>query len=61
MERSKPNLAVFAVLFLSGIGSLLQFSHHVRAVDVVGLSGGGAACGAGIFGVIAALKARKRT
>jgi hypothetical protein len=32
----------------------------VRLVDVVGLSGGGAACGAALFGFIFALRARNK-
>ncbi len=65
MERSKPNLAVLALLFVIGVGSLFRFSQNlfhvsqnVRVVDVVGLSGGGAACGAAMFGFIFALRAR---
>ena len=67
MERSKPNLAVLAVLFVIGAGSLFRysqnlfhFSQNVRIVDVVGLSGGGAALGAAIFGFIFVLMSRKK-
>jgi hypothetical protein len=67
MERSKPNLAVMALLFVFGVGilfrfsqNLFHFSQNVRIVDVVGLSGGGAACGAAIFGFIFGLMARKK-
>ena len=67
MERSKPNLAVLAPLFIIGVGSLFRFSQNlfhfsqnVRIVDVVGLSGGGAALGAAIFGFIFVLMARKK-
>ncbi len=67
MKRSKPNLAVLALLFLIGVSSLFRFSHNlfhlsqnVRVVDVVGLSGGGAACGAAMFGFIFALIARNK-
>ena len=70
MERHKPNLIAMVVLFLSGIGSLFHFSdnlfhfsQNVRLVDVVGLSGGGAACGAAlvgfIFSLMAGIKARR--
>jgi len=59
MERARPNPAALAVLFIIGIGSLVRFSENlfnysqnVRTVDVVGISGGGAACGAAIFGII---------
>ena len=67
MERSKPNLAVLALLFIIGVGSLFRFSQNlfhfsqnVRIVDVVGLSGGGAALGAAIFGFIFVRMARKK-
>lgn len=60
MERSKPNFAVLALLFVIGVSTLLHFSHNVRIVDVVGLSGGGAACGAAMFGFIFALKTRNK-
>ncbi len=67
MERSKPNLAVMVMLFFIGASSLVRFSQslfqasqNVRLVDVVGLSGGGAACGAAIFGFIFALVSRNR-
>jgi hypothetical protein len=67
MERSKPNLAALALIFLIGVSSLFHFSQNlfhfsqnVRIVDVVGLSGGGAACGAAMFGFIFALMARNK-
>ena len=67
MERSRPNLAALALLFFIGVSSLFRFSqnlfhfsNNVRTVDVVGLSGGGAACGAAMFGLIFALMARKK-
>jgi hypothetical protein len=67
MERARPNLAVMAMLFIVGIASLLRFSQNlfhfsqnVRSVDVVGLTGGGAACGAAMFGVIYALVTRSK-
>jgi hypothetical protein len=67
VERSKPNLALMALLFLIGVSSLVRFSQNlfqisqnVRVVDVVGLSGGGAACGAAMFGFIFALMSRNR-
>jgi hypothetical protein len=66
MERPKPNFAVLALLFVLGVSTLFRFSQnmfhfsqHVRIVDVVGLSGGGAACGAALFGFIYALLAKK--
>jgi hypothetical protein len=67
MDRSRPNLAVMAMIFFIGVTSLFRFSHNlfhyasnVRMVDVVGLSGGGAACGAALFGFIFALTARNK-
>ena len=67
MERSRPNLAVMAMIFFIGVTTLSRFSHNlfhaspnVRIVDVVGLSGGGAACGAALFGFIFALTARNK-
>jgi hypothetical protein len=48
------------VLVILGISSLIRFSHGVRAVDVVGLSGGGAACGAALYGFIFALMSRNK-
>ena len=68
MARSNPNFAVLAMLLLIGVSSLFRFSQNlfhfsqnVRVVDVVGVSGGGAACGAAIFGLIVALMARNKT
>jgi len=68
MQRSKPNLAVLVLLFLIGAVSLyhfsqdlFHFSQNVRIVDVVGLSGGGAACGAALFGSIFAVMARDKS
>lgn len=52
MERSRPSLAVFAMLVLIGVGAIVRFSHDVRSVQVVGLTGGGAACGAALCGFI---------
>ena len=67
MNRSKPNLAVMALLFIFGIGSLFRFSQNlfqfcqnVRIVDVIGISGGGAACGAAMFGFIFKLMAKNK-
>lgn len=68
MERSKPNPVVMTMLFIFGVGSLFHFAQNlyryaqnVRIVDVVGLAGGGAACGAAVFGFIFALMARHKT
>ena len=58
MERFKPNLAVLAMLVIVGMGAIVRFSQDVRIVQVVGLSGGGAACGAALVGLIWAFKTR---
>jgi len=67
MKRAKPNLAVLTILFVVGVSSLIRFtenlfhfSQNVRVVDIVGVSGGGAAIGAAIFGLIFAIIARNR-
>ncbi len=59
MDRSRGIFAVLALLFVIGVSGLVHSSQNlfhasenVRSVDIVGLSGGGAACGAAIFGVI---------
>lgn len=52
MERSRSNLAVLAMLVVLGVGAIVRFSHDVRGVQVVGLTGGGAACGAALCGFI---------
>ena len=64
---TRPSLAAMSVLFMIGVGSLFRFSQNlfhfsqnVRIVDVVGVSGGGAACGAAMFGLIFALMARNK-
>ena len=56
MERFKPNLAVLAMLVIVGLGAIVRFSQDVRIVQVVGLSGGGAACGAALVGLLWAFK-----
>jgi hypothetical protein len=67
MDRSRGIFAVLALLFVTGVGSLVRFSdnlfhasENVRSVDIFGLSGGGAACGAAIFGVIFILVSGRR-
>jgi hypothetical protein len=63
----KVNFGASVVLLGIGIVSLVRFSEnlfhfaqHVRTVDVVGLSGGGAACGAAIFSFIFAVMHRNK-
>ena len=67
MEVPRPNILVMTLLFVIGAISLFRSSENlfhlaqnVRLVDVVGLSGGGAACGAAMFGTIFSLVARSR-
>ncbi len=61
MERSRSNLAVFSMLIIVGVGAIARFSHDVRVVQVVGLAGGGAACGAALCGLVWAYMARGKT
>lgn len=58
MEHSKSNLAVLAMLVFIGAGAIVRFSQDVRIVQVVGLVGGGAACGAALVGIVWAIKTR---
>lgn len=60
MEQSKPNFPVLLLLVIIGIGSIVRFSSNVRAVQVVGISGGGAACGVALFGFVFALKSGRK-
>jgi len=55
------------MLLIIGIGSLVRysqnlfhFSQNVRTVDVIGISGGGAACGAALFSFIFALRSARK-
>ena len=61
MGRSRSNLAVLAMLVIIGVGAIVRFSQDVRIVQVVGLAGGGAACGAALCGFIWAFMARSKT
>ena len=49
---SKPNFPVLVLPVLLGVGSIVRFSSDVRPVQVVGISGGGAACGVALFSFI---------
>jgi len=60
MEGSKPNFARVALLLIIGIGSIVRFSEGVRLVAVVGISGGGAACGVALFGSIFRLVSKSK-
>jgi hypothetical protein len=64
---AKVNFGVSVLLLGIGVVSLFRFSEnlfhfaqHVRTVDVVGLTGGGAACGAAIFSFIFAMLNRNK-
>jgi hypothetical protein len=67
MNRLMPGLAPLAMLLVIGVGALFRYSQNlfhysqnVRPVDLVGLSGGGAACGAAMFGIIFLVASRNR-
>jgi len=47
MENSRRILPLVALLFTFGALGLSRYSHNVRSVDAVGLSGSGAALGVG--------------
>jgi hypothetical protein len=46
------------MLVIVGLGAIVRFSQDVRGVQVVGLSAGGAACGAALVGFVWAFKTR---
>jgi hypothetical protein len=58
MERSRRYLPLTGLLFVIGISGLLRFSHDVRSVDAVGLSGSGAALGVGFVLLVLGLTGR---
>lgn len=58
MERSPSNLPVLVMLVVVGLGAIVRFAPGVRLVQVVGLSGGGAACGVALVGFVWAFKTR---
>ena len=67
MKSPGGNFGVSALLLLIGIVSLYRFSENlfhfaqnVRTVDVVGLTGGGAAVGAAIFSFVFAMMSRNK-
>jgi|GEM_PF-2286091 hypothetical protein len=61
MEHSRSNFAVLAMLVIIGVGAIVRFSHDVRVVQVVGLTGGGAACGVALCGFIWAFMTRDKS
>jgi hypothetical protein len=61
MEHSGPNVAVMAALLIVGVGALTHFATaNIPTIDIVGISGGGAACGAALFGLIYKMATRKK-
>ena len=60
MKRSRRLLPLAAVLFIIGGAGLSHSSHHVRSVDVVGLSGAGFALGVGFALLLLGLSGRTR-
>jgi hypothetical protein len=52
MRRAKSGIAIFTMLLFFGIGNVLHYSDKVRFVDLLGISGSGATCGAAIVGII---------
>ena len=59
MERKRV-LPVTVLLFTIGAATLSRFSHEVRAVNAVGLSGGGFAIGVGFTLLLLGLAGRLR-
>jgi threonine/homoserine efflux transporter RhtA len=60
MAGSKRILPLVVLLFITGIVALSRFSHNVRSVDVVGLSGAGFALGVGFTFLVLGLQGRIR-
>ena len=65
MGQLKPNLAMMAILLMIGVATLTHFigmiGSEVRSVVIIGIAGGGAACGAAVFGVAWAIATRKKS
>ena len=58
----KPiNPVPFALLLVIGIGNVVRYSAGLRAVDVVGISGGGFAIGIAVCALAMAYRERRRT
>jgi hypothetical protein len=49
------------LLFILGAGSLSRYSHNVRSIDVVGLSGAGFAIGVGFAFLVMSLTGRLKS
>lgn len=60
MNRSRGLFPLAALLFAIGTATLLRFVPHVRAVDGVGLSGGGFALGVGFALLVLGLAGKIR-
>lgn len=60
MERSRRPFAAAVLLFILGAAGLSRFSQNVRSVEAVGLSGSGAAIGAGFVLLVSGLAARTK-
>jgi hypothetical protein len=58
MNRSRRLVPPVAILFVFGGIGLSRFSHNVRIVDVVGLSGAGASLGVGFVLLVLGLTGR---
>ena len=58
MERLRRLLPLTGLLFILGVSGLFRFSHNVRSVDVVGLSGSGFALGVGFALLVLGLAGR---
>ena len=50
----------FVLLLVIGVGHLVRYSNGFRAVDVVGLSGGGFAIGIAVCALAMAFRERRR-
>jgi len=63
VERSKSRRIwpMVGMLFILGIVSLSRYSHNVRSIDVVGLSGAGFAIGVGFAFLIMSLTGRLKS
>ena len=60
MVRSRSLVPMAGLLFAVGAVALSRFSHNLRSVDVVGLSGGGFAIGVGFVFLILGITGRIR-
>jgi hypothetical protein len=61
VERSRRIWPMVGLLFILGAGSLSRYSHNVRSIDVVGLSGAGFAIGVGFAFLVMSLTGRLKS